>query len=87
MDSVAGWKVTLLSRTELEKVVRSTDFGRKLTFEIDPGFGFELHVLSRSSATSELRVIAARQLDGVIVECTGHSGIFMATIDVVGKPS
>ena len=91
-DSAARWTVTLLSGIELEKLVRSTDAGRILTFENDPGFGFELHVLSRSSAIrvfSELRVTAASQLNGVSVECTGPSGIFMSTIHVtlVGKPS
>ena len=91
-DRAARWTITLLSGMRLEKGVISTDVGRILTFENDPGFGFELQVLSRSSATrvfSELRVTAARQLDGVSVECTGLTGIFMTTIDValVGKPS
>ena len=91
MDSQTRWTVTLLSGIELEKVVMSADVGRIFTFENDPGFGFELHVLSRSSATrvfSELRVTAARQLNGVSVECTGFH-IFMSTVHValVGKQS
>ena len=50
----------------------------------DPGFHFELHVVSNSSnsITSELQVTAVSELNGVIVECGGLSGTFMSAIQV-----
>ena len=64
--------------------------GTVLTFADDPGFGFEIHVLSSSSASSvisELLVTAVRELNGATVECAGVSGSFMSTIQIasVGK--
>ena len=54
-------------------------------FQNDPGFGFEIHVLSSSSASSvisELRVTAVRQLNGVTVECEGGGGRYMSTFQI-----
>jgi hypothetical protein len=51
----------------------------------DPGYIFEIHVLSNSSSasiTSELQVTAVRELNGVRVECFGPNGTMMYTINV-----
>ena len=64
---------------DLVNSVSSSLAGTVLTFSNDPGFGFEIHVLSSSSSSSvitELRVTAVRQLNGVTVECVGPSGSF-----------
>ena len=57
--------------------------GSIVTFVNDPGFHFEIHVLSNSSnsVTSELQVTAVRELNGVPVKCSG-SGNYMSTIQV-----
>ena len=54
------------------------------TFQNDPGLGFEIFTTSNvmASITSELRVTAARKLDGVTVECEGFSEMFMSMIQV-----
>ena len=70
---------------ELVNSARSSQAGMVLTFAYDPGFGFEIHVLSSSSARnviSELRVTAVRELNGATVECTGSSGNYMSTIEI-----
>ena len=70
----------------LQNTARSSQIGSFLTFVNDPGFNFELHVVSFSSniLTTELQVTAVRELNGVTVECTGVSGtsICMSTIQV-----
>ena len=67
----------------LRNSVQTSQYGLFLTFLDDPGFNFELHVVSNSSnITSELQVTAARQLDGVTVECAGPRGRFMSIIGV-----
>ena len=64
--------------------------GTVLTFSNDPGFGFEVHILSLSSSSSiitELRVTAVRQLNGVSLRCVGPSGTLMSTIQITsGEP-
>ena len=63
-----------LSPTEVESIG---------TFPNDPGFGFNISTTSISNnITSELRVTAARDLDGVTVECEGFSETFMSNIQV-----
>ena len=67
----------------LQNTARSSQNGSVLTFVGDPGFNFEIHVVSSgSNITSELQVTAVRELDGVTVECIGTSGTFMSTIRV-----
>ena len=69
-----------------------TDVGRVDIFSADPGFGFEVHLLSKPADgnpfyVSELRVTAARELNNVTVECDGFDGRFTSTIHIalVGK--
>ena len=90
--SISRWTVNLPGGTSarLTNSAISSQAGTVLTFVDDPGFGFEIHVLSSSSSTnviSELLVTALSQLNGVTVECIGISGIFMSTIHIasVGK--
>ena len=81
----AAWDVTLLSGRRLTGSVFPSDVGNPVPLENDPGLGFEVHVLSSSSSTrvfSELRVTAARELNGATVRCTGICGDFMSTIQV-----
>ena len=68
----------------LHQSALSTQVGSIVTFGDESGFHFELHILSNSSnsITTELQVIAVRQLNGVAVECTGANGTFMSTIRV-----
>jgi hypothetical protein len=67
----------------LQNTAQSSQIGSLLTFVNDPGFNFELHVVSSSSniLTTELQVTAVRELNGVTVECAG-SGAFVSTIQV-----
>ena len=74
--------------------VTSLQVGTALNFSNDPGFGFEIHILSSSSASSiitELHVTAVRQLNNVIVECIGgdRAFTFRSTIQIalVGEPT
>ena len=85
--STLRWTVDLPggASNEISTTVTSSQAGRVLTFADDPGFGFEIHVLSSSSAStiiSELRVTAVRQLNGVTVECRGGSGSSLSTIQI-----
>ena len=80
---VALWMINLPSGT-LQNTALSSQIGSVLTFVNDPGFNFELHVVSINSSnilTTELRVIAVRELNGVAVECDG-STIFVSTIQI-----
>ena len=66
-----------VEQTASSLIVVSSQAGSVLTFTDDPGFGFEIHVSSSSSASSvisKLRVTAVRQLNGATVECAGDSG-------------
>ena len=91
--SSSRWTVGNLRSGAVDQIsltVDSSQAGRVLTFQDDPGFGFEIHVLSSSSTSnviSELRVTAVRELNGVTVECAGGSGRFTSTIQIasVGK--
>ena len=78
------WMIYLPSSRTLQNTVQSPRYGSVLTFAADPGFNFEIHVVSNSSnsITTELQVTAVRELDGVTVECIGPSGTFMSTIRV-----
>jgi hypothetical protein len=55
-------------------------------FTADPGFNFEIHVLSNSSSSmiiTELQVTAVRALNGITVECSGPDiSAIMSTIQV-----
>ena len=53
-------------------------------FPDDPGFNFEIHVISSSSdsITTELQVTAVRELNGVMVECAGLTTRFTSTISI-----
>ena len=69
----------------LQNVAFSTQLGSVVTFMNDPGFNFELHIVSNSSGnftTTELQVTAVRELNGVTVECFGSSGTITSTINV-----
>ena len=78
------WRVTLPGGSSIERSVLSPQAGTVSTFANDPGFGFEIHILSSSSASiiSELCVTAVRQLNGVTVECRGGSGTDMSNIQI-----
>ena len=85
--SALTWTVDLPGgiSNELSNSASSSQAGTVLTFADDPGFGFEILVLSSSSASSvisELRVTAVRQLNGVTLECLGVSGSYMSTIQI-----
>ena len=85
--STSRWTVDLPGEisNELSISASSSQAGTVLIFVNDPGFGFEIHILSSSSASSvisELRVTAVRQLNGATVECAGASGSFMSTIQI-----
>lgn len=86
------WTVTLPG--VVLRAYSPMNIGMTQSFENDPGYGFELEVLSSTPNSNqelvsrcELRVTAKKQLDGVAVECEGFSGIFTSTIQVafVGK--
>ena len=68
----------------LQATVRSSQVGSKVTIVNDPGFHFEIQIVSNSSNAiiSELQVTAVRELNGVTVECSGLSGNYMSTIEV-----
>ena len=76
------WTVSL--QPPLRQNVQSTQVGSVITFGVDRGFNFELHIVSNSSniLTTELQVTAVRELNGVTVECFGVSGATMFTIQV-----
>ena len=78
----ARWRIFLPSGT-LQNTAQSSLIGSVLTFVNDPGFNFELHVVSINSSilTTELQVTAVRELNGVTVECAG-STFFTSTIRV-----
>ena len=78
----AQWRIDL--QPTLRQTVQSTQVGSVITFGVDRGFNFELHIVSNSSGilTTELQVTAVRELDGVRVDCTG-SITFESTIQVV----
>ena len=87
--TASRWTVNLPTIT-LTSTALSSQSGIMSIFANDPGFGFEIRLLSSSlssSVISELRVTAVRQLNGVTVECLGGSGNFMYTIQIasVGK--
>ena len=84
------WIVTLLSGRKLTGSALSSNVGRTVTLQNDPGFGFKIHVLSSSGPNrvlSELRVIAVGQLNSATVTCEGISGSFNHPIPIfpVGK--
>ena len=81
-SAFAQWMIILPSVT-LQNTVYSPQAGSVLAFVNDPGYNFELHVVSFNSntLTTELRVNAVRQLNGTTVECTG-SEAFMTIIQV-----
>ena len=80
--AVAVWMIHLPSGT-LQNTALSSQIESVLTFVNDPGFNFELHVVSFNSniLTTELQVTAVRELNGVTVECDG-SGMFVSTIQI-----
>jgi hypothetical protein len=82
--AIARWTITLPSVT-LENTAQSSQTG-SLTFTTpaDPGFNFEIHIVSfnSNSLTTELQVPAVRELDGVTVACAGSSGSFLSSIQV-----
>ena len=85
--STSRWTVDLPGgiSNQLSNSASSSLAGRVLTFQNDPGFGFEIHVLSSSSSSSvisELRVTAVRELNGVTVKCAGSDGTYRSTIQI-----
>ena len=86
--TTSRWTVNLPTIT-LTNSASSSQAGTVSTFANDPGFGFEIHILvtnSTNTVISELRVTAARQLNGVTVECLGSSGRFMSTVQIALDP-
>ena len=81
--ALAIWRIRLPSIT-LRNTTLNSQVGSILIFENDPGFHFEVYVISNTSnrLTSELYVTAMRELDGVQVECTGVIETFMSVIQV-----
>ena len=77
------WSI-YLQPTQLRQTAQSTQVGSVITFGVDRGFDFELHIVSFSSniLTTELQVTAVRELNGVTVDCIGVSGTSMFTIQV-----
>ena len=85
--TTSRWTVSLPGgvSNDLVNSASSSQAGTVLMFANDPGFGFEIHVLSSSSGSNvitELRVTAVRQLNGVMVECTGPTGMLTSTIQI-----
>ena len=68
----------------LQTNAQSSQLGSTITFGADPGFHFEIRVVSsdRNGITTELHVTAKRELNGATVECTGSTGPFMYIIQV-----
>ena len=89
-SAFTNWRVRLPGLTLQQNGVQNNPNGLVFTFELppDPGFNFEIHIVSRASNGShiivitELQVNAMRELDGVTVECDGGSGSFMSAIQV-----
>ena len=74
--AITRWRVFLPQQFILENTARTSQYGlAPVKFAGDPGFNFEIHVVSNSStnATTELQVTAVRELNGVTVECDGPS--------------
>ena len=80
---VSRWIINLPSGI-LQAIVRSSQVGSKVTIVNDPGFHFEIHIISNSSNSiiSELQVTAVRQLNGVTVECDADHEHYTSTIEV-----
>ena len=81
--SRTSWEIDL--QPTLHLATGDAPVGLVITSEVDPGFNFELHIVSRSSSsaiTTELQVTAVRELDGIPVRCTGRDGILRSTIRV-----
>jgi hypothetical protein len=81
----ARWTIYLPTGQTLQQPAQNSRYGSVETFMNDPGYIFEIHVLSNSSSasiTSELQVTAVRELNGVRVECFGPNGTMMYTINV-----
>ena len=80
--SFLNWEINLLSET-LQQVAQSSQNGSKLTIMNGHGFHFEVHIVSNSSntITSELHIIAVRELNGINVICGGSTRL-MYTIQV-----
>ena len=83
-DNVARWEINLPEGQTLRNNTAAANTSQSLTFMNDPGFNFEVHVVSISSdsITTELQATAVRELNGITVICTGASGRFMSTIQV-----
>ena len=83
--SLIRWTITLSSST-IDNSVQSPQNGPGsiLRFPEDPGFNFEIHVISSGSdgITTELQVTAVRELNGVMVECAGLTTRFTSTISI-----
>ena len=80
---VSRWTINLPSGM-LQTYVRTSQVESNVTIVNDPGFHFEIHIVSTSSNStiSELQVSAVRQLNGVTVECDGADEQYMSTIEV-----
>ena len=81
--ALTRWTITLPSKM-LQNSAQSLQYGSVLTFVGDPGFNFQIHIVTNTSSTitTELQVTAVRELDGITVECSGISGRFMSIIRV-----
>ena len=77
----SSWTIHLPSRGQITRTITQQD--TEVTFQGDPGFGFTILIIPSSSGIhSELHVTAVRQLNGVLVECTGGRGLMSYTIQI-----
>ena len=87
ISATSRWTINL-SNITISNSATFSQAGTMSNFIDDPGYGFEIHILSSSSSSSvisELRVTAVRQLNGVTVECLGVSGNFISTIQIASS--
>ena len=85
--TLTRWRINLSpSPNSIDTSVQSPQHGPGsiLMFPDDPGFNFEIHVISSgsNSITTELQVTAVRDLNGVTVECAGLATRFTSTISI-----
>ena len=70
----------------METLIDSSQVGSVVRVANNPGFQFEIHIISYSSdtITSELQIIAVRQLNGVTVEC-GPNLMYIIQVASIGE--
>ena len=77
----SSWTVSLPSGEQISRTITQQD--TEVMFEDDPGFGFMVFLIPSSSVIhSELHVTAVRELNGIMVDCTGGRGLMLYTIQI-----